>query len=73
MPTGPVLTDMTPRLRAAGAAVVSARAAYEDELAIRDELIVKAVDSGMGQRQVARAVGLTFARVVAILLARTGE
>jgi len=68
-----VLTDMNSRLAAAGAAVASARDAYTDELEIRDELIVAAIDGGMGQRAVARAVGLTYPRVVAILLARTGD
>lgn len=63
----PVITDMSARLGAAAAAVEDARSALHDEIALRDQLVVAAVDHGMGQRATARAVGLTSSRVVAIL------
>lgn len=63
-----VLTDMNPRLQAAAAAVASARDSHLAKLELRDELVVAAVDQGMSQRVVARAAGVSVARVCAILV-----
>ena len=63
-----VLTDMKPRLEAAAAAVRSAKDKHLAELEVRDQLVVAAVDQGMSQRVVARAAGVSVARVCAILL-----
>ena len=70
MPTS-VLTDMKPRLEAAAAAVASAGDKLDAEREVRDELVVAAVDGGMSQRAVARAAGVSIARVSAILLANS--
>lgn len=63
-----MLTDMKPRLEAAAVAVASARDKHLAELEVRNQLVVAAVDQGMSQRQVARAAGVSIARVSAILL-----
>lgn len=69
-----VITDMSARLAKAAAAVEDARSSLRDELALRDQLVVAAVDQGMGLRATARAVRLTSARVVAILAgSQTGD
>ena len=67
MPTD-VLTDMKPRLEAAATAVTSARDKHHAEMQLRDQLVVAAVDQGMSQRAVARAAGVSVARVCAILV-----
>lgn len=67
-----VLTDMNARLDAAGAAVASAEGSLKVKREQRDELVVKAVDEGMPQRAVAKAAGVSVARVSAILLASYG-
>lgn len=63
-----VLTDMKPRLEASAAAVTSTRDAHLAELEVRNQLVVAAVDHGMSQRAVARAAGISVARVCAILV-----
>lgn len=63
----PVLTDMNPRLEAAAVAVRSAHEAYRAQVELRDTLVVAAIDHGMSQRQVAKAAGVSVARVCAIL------
>ncbi len=68
MATRAVLSDLEPRLRAAGAAVASANDAYRAALEVRDELVVAAVDGGMSQRATARAAGLCLSRITSILL-----
>lgn len=67
-PVSPVLTDMKPRLEAAGREVTSTRDAHRAALEVRDELVITAVDHGMSQRAVAAAAGITVARVCAILV-----
>ena len=62
-----VLTDMNPRLEAAAAAVKDAEAALADAREQRDALVVTAIDQGMSQRAVARAAGISVARVCAIV------
>lgn len=62
-----VLTDMSPRLQAAAAAVSSTKDAHRAALEIRDELVVAAIDHGMSQRAVAREAGISVPRVCAIL------
>jgi hypothetical protein len=62
-----VLTDVLPRLIAAGRAVRSAHDAHQAELELRDDLVVAAVDHGINQREVARAAGVSVARISAIL------
>lgn len=64
-----VVEDLEPRLRAARRAVVDAREHLGVELRTRDQLIVAAVDEGMQQRAVARAAGVSYQRVTAILIA----
>lgn len=64
-----VVEDLEPRLRAARRAVVDAREHLGVELRTRDGLIVAAVDEGMQQRAVARAAGVSYQRVTAILIA----
>ena len=62
-----VLPDLTPRLRAATAAVRDAKDAYELALQQRDELVVEAIDSGMSQKAVAAIAGVAKGRISAIL------
>lgn len=52
-----VHTDLTPRLQAAAAAVRDAESKLAQERELRRRLVVQAVDEGMPQRQVARALG----------------
>lgn len=61
-----VLTDMTDRLRAAARDVADANAKRSAALELRNELVVAAIDGGMTLRAVARAAGVTSARVVGI-------
>ena len=68
----PILPGMTERLRAAGRAVTDSREAYDAARELRDALIVQAIDEGMQQNAVARAAGVSRARVIAIL-GNTGE
>lgn len=72
MAAQPVLTDMKPRLEAAAADLADKRGAYELALALRNQLVVTAVDHGMSQRAVAAAAGISVSRVVALLLADGG-
>ena len=67
-----VLTDMSPRLVAAAAAVSSAREALAAQVELRDELVVAAIDHGMSQRAVATAAGISVPRVCAILAGSQG-
>ena len=62
-----VRTDVTPRLKAAAAAVTDTRDAYHLALDQRDELVVEAVDQGISQRTVATAAGVQVGRISAIL------
>lgn len=64
-----VLVGMVNRLQAAGRAVADTREGYEAARELRDALIVQAVDEGMQQTAVARAAGVSRARVIAILAA----
>ena len=64
---------MKTRLDKAGTAVKSARDSYDAKREQRDALVVEAVDGGMSQRAVANAVGVSIARVSAILLASFGQ
>ena len=52
-----VLTDMNPRLAAAKSAVESTKDAYRAAVELRGELVVAAIDQGMSQRAVAKALG----------------
>lgn len=65
--TTTVLTDMNPRLEAAAAAVKDSEEALAAAREQRDRLVVTAIDQGMSQRAVARAAGISVARVCAIL------
>ena len=68
-----VISDLAPRLKAAGAAVRSAHEHLSAERELRDELIVAAVDNGMSQRQVAAAAGVSLALVTKVLLYAGGD
>jgi hypothetical protein len=63
-----VLTDVVPRLQAAGRAVRSTHDAWKAELELRDALVVAAVDHGMSHREIARAADICGTRVIAILI-----
>ena len=64
-----VRADLTPRLQAAGQAYRDAAEAARLLQLQRDGLIVQAVDEGMTQGAIARAVGLkSQSRIVAILV-----
>ena len=66
----PVLEDMGPRLAAASKAVKDSRAALNDDLELRNELIEAAVDHGMSQRKVAAVAGVSLSLVTWVLLHR---
>jgi len=62
-----VLPDLTPRIKAAAAAVADAKEAYDLALEQRDQLIVDAIDGGMSQQAVATIAGVAKGRISAIL------
>jgi len=68
MAAPPVLTDMTPRLAAAAAAVRDAEDRLKAARELRNDLVVTAVDGGMSQRSVSKVTGLAISRVNGILL-----
>jgi hypothetical protein len=55
------------RLAHAGAAVVDLRLALDAAIELRDQLIVEWCEAGATRRDVAHAVGLSEARVIAVL------
>lgn len=66
------LPDMARRLSAAGANVKASRAVYDDDLAIRNRLIVEACDTGFSWREVAEWSGVSEARIQQLIVARAG-
>lgn len=56
MPTQ-VVSDLTPRLEAAARAVADAESSLRNERELRRRLVNEAVDEGMSQRAIARALG----------------
>lgn len=65
--TREVGSDLLPRLEAAARSVADCDSAASDARALRDDLVVRAVDEGFRQRDVARAARVSHARVIAIL------
>jgi hypothetical protein len=64
---GEVVPDLLPRITAAAHAVQDAEDAWHLRIRHRDQLVTSAVDSGVSQRSVAEAAGLSRGRVIGIL------
>lgn len=64
------LPDTARRLLAAAHAVGASRANYEDNLELRDRLVVEACDAGYRWQDVAKWAGLSNARVNQIIAKR---
>lgn len=62
-------SEMGRRLEMAGRAVAASRAVYEDNLALRNRLIVEACDLGYDWRSVARWAGVSNARIQQLIVA----
>jgi hypothetical protein len=62
-----VVPDLLPRIAAAKRAVEDATDALKDRRQQRDDLIVRAVDAGVSQREIAAAAGVKQPRIIRIL------
>lgn len=62
-----LLEPYAERLRVAAIEVLTTRQAYEDAVALRDEIVVEAMDGGASYAEVARYGQLSPARVVQIV------
>jgi len=62
-----VVPDLLPRITAAALAASDAEDAWHLRVRQRDQLVSKAVDAGVSQRQIARAAGLSKGRIVGIM------
>jgi hypothetical protein len=63
-----VVPDLLPRIAAARRALEDALEAADLRRRQRDDLIVRAVDAGVSQRQIAAAAGVKQPRIIAILM-----
>jgi hypothetical protein len=64
---GEGVADFIPRLQAAAAAVDDAKQALRLHSRARNLLAIDAVDAGVSQRAVARALGVSQSRVIVLL------
>jgi len=62
-----VRTDLGPRLIAAAAALRDANGSRKAAVELRDQLVEQAVDEGMSYGAIAKLVGLSRPRIIAIL------
>lgn len=64
---GEGVADFIPRLQAAAAAVADAKESLRLHSRARNLLAIDAVDAGVSQRAVARALGVSQSRVIVLL------